>query len=712
MQGLLRGATDQRVYDGRRLEEISPTRLFQDHVTTKAWRQSGFYPVLNEEKNQTEAAGVLAQMLNLKKAHPLPEGKLLPESFDLSLNRENHCPKPADFERYAEQQPLGGMPFALPALSDQENNTLMDWIRLGAPYDHAPALSELEQNQRDQWEKLLNQPDNKTRLIARYLFEHLYLAALYFEDAGQKTRYFSLVRSTSPPGEAIKPISTRRPFDDPGHALIYYRFREIPSTVVAKTHMPYRLDSARLNNWRAWFFDADFTVEQLPGYAPEQAANPFLTFEAIPTVSRHQFLLDEGQFTIMNFIKGAVCRGATALSVIQDHFWVFFVSSDAFNSTSFTHFLAQQDQHLTMPAASSSEIWSIKDWHHYASAQQAYLRAKGEFIAANRDALAENKLGVFWNGKSEFAVSRSQEKIQANANAGLTVFRHYDSASVVQGLVGRSPKTAWLIDYPILERIHYLLVAGFDVYGSVSHQTMTRLYMDFLRMEAEMNFVAFLPEEARRETVASWYVDAHDDVQAYLDAYFKYDRLPPLYEYQTSEPKAELFDALRARLPESVREHAYKLDQNLLSDSLRQAISKLNTLTGEAVNYFPEVTYIYVPELGVMSLLRDRDYRNISSMFNEEDRHRPERDQFSLVYGLLGAYPNSILHVAREDLPRLIEGMMNIDSEASYGQFLDRYAVRRTDSQFWSVSDAIHHWYAEQEPITSGVIDVSRLENR
>ncbi len=49
-----------------------------------------------------------------------------------------------------------------------------------------------------------------------------------------------------------------------------------------------------------------------------------------------------------------------------------------------------------------------------------------------------------------------------NANAALTVFRHFDSATVVKGFVGRPPKTAWVVGYPLLERIHYLLVAGFD----------------------------------------------------------------------------------------------------------------------------------------------------------------------------------------------------------------------------------------------------------
>ena len=91
-----------------------------------------------------------------------------------------------------------------------------------------------------------------------------------------------------------------------------------------------------------------------------------------------------------------------------------------------------------------------------------------------------------------------------NRNAGLTVFRHFDSATVVQGFVGGSPETAWIVGYPLLERIHYLLVAGYDVYGRVGHQLTTRLYMDFLRMEGESNFLALLPMASRDGVRDQW----------------------------------------------------------------------------------------------------------------------------------------------------------------------------------------------------------------
>mgnify|MGYP006114961387 CR=1 FL=1 len=92
-----------------------------------------------------------------------------------------------------------------------------------------------------------------------------------------------------------------------------------------------------------------------------------------------------------------------------------------------------------------------------------------------------------------------------NRNAALTVFRHFDSSSIIKGLAGDTPKTAWVISYPLLERIHYLLVAGFDVYGNVGHQLLMRLYMDFLRMEGEAAFLKFFPSDYAQQQLDMWY---------------------------------------------------------------------------------------------------------------------------------------------------------------------------------------------------------------
>ena len=91
---------------------------------------------------------------------------------------------------------------------------------------------------------------------------------------------------------------------------------------------PDSLDAARMKRWRALLFDADFEVDALPSYDVDVASNPFVSFRAIPAPSRYRFMLDEAEFTIMGFIKGAVCRGPIALNVIDDQFWVFFVDPE------------------------------------------------------------------------------------------------------------------------------------------------------------------------------------------------------------------------------------------------------------------------------------------------------------------------------------------------------------------------------------------------
>jgi hypothetical protein len=64
-----------------------------------------------------------------------------------------------------------------------------------------------------------------------------------------------------------------------------------------------------------------------------------------------------------------------------------------------------------------------------------------------------------------------------NDNALLSIFRHFDSASVNKGLIGEVPQTMWLFDYPLLERTYYQLVVNFDVFGNVSHQAQTPLVL-------------------------------------------------------------------------------------------------------------------------------------------------------------------------------------------------------------------------------------------
>ena len=101
IEGIERGASAEIVYNQSRLKMAEPMRLFEDAQSVSEWRAMGFHPVLNEYGDSVEAnreAGVMHQILKLKEQNPLPQDKLLADSFDLSLNRKQFCAQSTTFD--------------------------------------------------------------------------------------------------------------------------------------------------------------------------------------------------------------------------------------------------------------------------------------------------------------------------------------------------------------------------------------------------------------------------------------------------------------------------------------------------------------------------------------------------------------------------------------------------------------------------------------
>jgi hypothetical protein len=700
-EGLLRGINPQRVYDGTRLLGISPTRLFEDAQSTAQWRDQGFYPVLNERSpsgNNNIKLSLMAQSLLLKKNNPLPKNHPLPKAFDFDLGAQHHCPRIENYSEFAEKNPLLGMPFGLPGIAPSEHKVLMNWLSQGAALGERPGISPSAQAQIQQWEAFLNGPSLKQQLVSRYIYEHLFLAQVHFGEDTQE--YFRLVRSRTPPGEPLDVIATTRPFDDPKVPRVYYRLRQDNTTPLAKTLMRYALSPARLERWRERFLAPNYPVERLPDYAPERAANPFETFADLPVRARYEFLLEEAQFTIMNFIKGPVCRGQVALNVIQDHFWVFFYSPESQSGEALGQFLRANSQHLRLPAEAGNTLLPLTNWHKYSELQKQYLFAKAQYV--NQQGASEERLGLdlLWDGDGG-----------KNPNAALTIFRHSDSASVHQGLIGEAPKTAWVIGYPLLERIHYLLVAGFDVYGNVSHQLLSRLYMDFLRIEGEMNFVSLLPQAEQNKELAFWYRDAEQYLHDYIDIYLRHIGKNPPISYQSSKPKQELYQALQQHL-KAAATSPHNLHSSTLRPRTHTALKALQDIKGPALQLLPPVSILRIPTEGVFTLVHIKAYSNLSSLFGEEKRHLPDEDQLLVLRGIVGAYPNAFLQIAPEDLDFAVNQMKNMRTENDYLAFRQRFGITRSHPTFWQFSDELMAYFRQTQPKEAALLDYNRLENR
>ena len=702
--GLDRGASPVPVYDSARLREAPLTRLGIDAQTTQQWRVEGFHPVLNERAQTPQNnlnASVLYNMLALKARNPLPSGVLPQGLFDFSIGRAQTCATLDGMPKYERDHPQWGMPFGMPALSAGEMSSVTKWLSAGAKARLPSPLPPAYQRSVDAWESFFNGPSLKAQLMSRYMFEHQFLADIYFDEVGTD-EHFRLVRSTTPPGEAIDIIPTRRPYDDPGVARPYYRLERNTQTLVSKTHMAYALDANRMRRWHAMFLDPAYSVDQLPGYQTVDASNPFLTFRAIPVKSRYQFMIDEAQYTIMGFIKGPVCRGQIALDVIEDQFWVWFIDPDVEAATDDGEFLATQLKKLQLPASEGSDIVRPLQWLHFAKMDKEYLAAKAAHQLATYPNGRKLSLDMIWDGDG------------VNQNAALTVFRHFDSATVVKGLVGDDPKTAWVIDYPLLERIHYLLVAGYDVYGNAGLQLFSRLYMDFLRIGGEFNFIYFLPPDARAAAIDNWYRGAEDTIAGYLKEYQALFDQATGIEYAGGNPKAELYAHLKARIGPALS-HQYDLERSTLPPDLRGELARLAATKGTAVSWLPELSVLSIETADgprAVTLVHNDGHTNVATMFHEDRRRVPGEDTLTVVPGFLGAYPNAFFKVRQSDLAAFADSIARLSSESDYAALMDRYGVRRSDPAFWAHSDLIFDQVEALDYADKGILDYSRIENR
>lgn len=705
VEGIDRGASKALVYQGTRLTASAPTRLFEDALTTQEWRAADFHPVLNERMQNSTAnldAGLVSRMLIQKENHPLPEQTQL-EGFDFSTDRDQQCPTIEEYAQYERDYPTWGMPYGMPNLDKAEYATLMSWLENGALMNEHIPLSEAEQELVDTYEKFLNKNSRKSQLSARYIYEHLFLSHVYFSDLGQPTRFFSIVRSATPPGEPVKRITTRRPYDDPKVPRVYYRLIPEQGTIVDKTHMPFALNEERLQNWNTWFVDANYTVDKLPSYDVDVAANPMTSFEALPVNSRFNFMLDNAQNTIMAFIKGPVCRGQLALNVINDRFWVFFIDPEKADVPEINAFYASQKKNLKLPSELESNTVPATNWVRYSKQQARYLNAKSDFTNKWFKSGVNLDTGIIWDGNG------------TNPNAALTIFRHFDSASVVQGLVGPQPKTAWILDYALLERIHYLLVAGFDVYGNFGHQLMTRMFMDFLRLEGESNFLTLLPKDIRHLEHSSWYQNQSVQLSDFLQRNIAPFDQPTSVVYKTADPKRELLDMIKEKL-EPVLDNRFDIVETGFSKKNEALLNQVSLIKGEGLRHVPQLVMIMIEgesgEDQLFTMIHNNAHSNISSLFNEEGNRDYANDDLTLVRGIVGSYPASYLSLKENEIPTLVKMLQSLNTEENYVALLDKFAVRRSSPEFWPFSDRVHRWYQQDQPIEFGLLDYNRFENR
>ncbi|CRM74498.1 fatty acid cis/trans isomerase [Pseudomonas sp. 52 E 6] len=703
-EGAVRGASKMPVYDGERSQAAPTTRLFIDASGKAAWQQKGFYSVLDAQGSQ---AALMARMLELGHNAALAPNAKLPEDIVLGLNRANMCAMPGEFNAYAGAHPKEGMPLAVTGLTEQQYQTLQRWLASGAPIDEqslAPSASEALQVQ--QWENLFNKPGARESLVARWLFEHLYLAHIYFEH-GEPGHFFQWVRSRTPSGQPIDLINTRRPNDDPG-THVYYRLWPVQGVIVHKTHITYPFSAAKMARIKALFYAGDWQVSALPGYGPARRANPFETFEAIPAKARYQFMLDNAEYFVRTFIRGPVCRGQIATDVIRDNFWTLFQDPDHDLYITDARYRGQATPLLAMPGQNDDVGSVLSLW-------RAYRDKRNEYEALRRDSYADlppPSWSSLWAG---------------NDDALLSIFRHFDSASVTKGLIGDVPQTMWLFDYPLLERTYYQLTVNFDVFGNVSHQAQTRLYFDLIRNGAEQNFLRLMPADTREDFLDDWYQNS-GKIKLWLDYEAIDDDKPTGLHLNENDPKRDFANQLLTRYASlnaspdpfnrCVSAYCSRSGIDPVLQDAEQALSRLTSRPAaglKVIDQLPEATMLRIQTASgkreIYSLLRNRAHSNVAFLLGEAYRYQPGLDTLTLYPGVLSSYPNFMFNIPAQEVPEFVAEMERAKDANRFEKIVDRWGVRRSHPLFWQYFHDLSQYLHEVAPVEEGVLDMNRYEN-
>ncbi len=710
-EGVDRGASKKAIYDASRLRTMEPSRLFIDAQKTSEWREKDFFSVTESSVKEGGNNAIMLQLLSHKMKNPKSQGNYFPEAGDLSCAENG-----SELATYLNKHPNWGMPFGFPPLKPEEYNTIAGWIVQGAK-----GPTEVEQKTLSaiagpdiaeviKWETFFNTTDPKHVTTARYLYEHLFLAHITFKTGSGV--FYELVRSRTAQGGPVDVIQTVRPYDDPGDEPFYYRFRRIHSTIVHKTHMVFPLDREQFARLKELFIDVDWLQQpHVVSYDDQVSADPFLVFEQIPPRSRYQFLLDNANYIIMTFIRGPVCKGQVALNVVNDHFWIMFLDPDHDLAVRHPGFLKLHRHDLIMPVAQGSDYRLFRALHnrHFKAAIK-YYKARQDFYSSYH--YNGQKLDSIWKGR------------RASDTPVLTVFRHFDSASVHKGALGELPRTAWVMDYPLLERIYYSLVAGFDVYGTAGHQLAVRLYMDRLRIEGESYFLDFLPLSDRKKTMQEWYTGVDFKTINYHPT-----SSPAAIPYNTDDPQRELIEKVVEE--HIVAETGIQFDHNYqrageqypdlpksyqrLEDYLQgfHAVSAPGTaffryVTDQHVNLSHIRIRIPDQEDAIVSMVIHRWHDNVTFLFSEKNTLNPKKDKADFISGFVGSYPNYYVDLTVDDLPEFFYLLANFNGSEEHVMRLKKFGVNRAEEHFWEVYDWFQDRFNQDAPDTAGIFDLNR----
>ncbi len=691
---------------------LKDTRV-SNNLSTQKWRNLGFKSILpGQESGLAPEESIIYRNLIRGRDNTPTES---PDSgafnmteirrmVDVHDSQDYVCPVTSgEYAKFESKYPVGGMPWALPTFDRAEYQIMIDWVKNGArgPSEEAQAVVENPQqtqmsNQEPasvviQWEQFLN-GDQRSQLVARYLYEHAALANIQLaENPGE---FYRIVRSTTPYPEKVEQIVTETVQDEPGiSGRVYYRLQKIDRIIEAKTHVLWQLGLASLQQFQDLFFGEPWTLDKLPGY---DSSNPFEVFEAIPALARARFMMGNSRMITQSIARGPVCFAQYATYGVDEYYWRWFLKPEA-------------DPSVVEPKLGLSSYREFWDYGlAIGSSKQKSERIYRDAFERTLRRIRPNGLSIndIWDGDGN------------NPNAWVPVRRHQNSVQIVneQTPIPGLPHAIHLVSYATHERMYYNAAGRYRYWADALSKKKSWDWDVYTRTEAEDLFVSLFPNQAYRDKLRHKYTGIEGVLFFSLEQ--DYSRGRPA-NTRVDYTENTLARAVYKKMGRSVVGQEDRLN-NWPNDTLPRSILPsiknvdewemgLRTITGqptEFAKFVPNIVHIRLDNQYLYSLTVVRGYVPNKMFLTEKLSRNPAQDIITATPGFFGVMPELFVDLSFEQASAFLAGFHQVNDLEGWKRFIGEYRIARNSPVFWDFVDWLHDWQEQHMRDEAGIIEL------
>jgi hypothetical protein len=402
------------------------------------------------------------------------------------------------------------------------------------------------------------------------------------------------------------------------------------------------------------------------------------------------------------------------ISSVQEQEWDFFEHPDTSLYVNDAEYRAELAPYLK-PPSEPSDLFSFLNWVRDVAERRKEILAKRAAHLARSDG-SRARITDIWRGD------------EPGDTPIVVIYRNDDNAYVGDPnvAIGDFPKTAWVLDLPILEMMMYNgSVINFDQFGAIGPWLAIREGFGLMRRVAESNFLRFLPADKRRAIYESWYQGELSDLRREKELDLGPDvTVPAALQFKTDDPKREFLAMLLEHIGNSVKT-ADPINRPQPGDNPDRVTKTLQTIVAAANQQqpmwrkfkamLPQATFLRIDAPGrdplVYTMTHDRDYETKAFALSLLEKPDPAKIKVTIYPGILTAYPNFIFRITESDIEEFASKLTNAETPEQFTAVVERWGVRRSHPDFWEVVHSITDYVRRKNPLEAAMFDVNRYKN-